>query len=100
MASGEDSIKRKCVKYLKKIQMQERLWFYCPSDKFYSGIPDILLCFRSKFYWTELKTANGTVSPIQAWTHSEICLAGGFGMICRSFDEFKDFIEMLLKKED
>lgn len=89
--TDEDKLKRKCVGWLKKFETKD-VWFYCPTDHFYSGIPDIIMCIKGFFVFIELKTSIGKVSKIQDWTHGRLWSAGARGMVCRSFDEFKDFV--------
>lgn len=91
----EDRLKRRCNEWIKKEKAAGRLqqlWYYCATDKFYSGIPDYLLCARGRFGWVELKTPKGTVKPIQTWTHDQIRAAEGQGKVCRTVDEFKTFV--------
>lgn len=89
---NEDALKRKCVNWMKK-NAPPQFWFYCPTDHFYSGIPDIIFCALGRFGAVELKALKGKVSPIQGWTHTQIEKAGGqVFKECRSFDEFKKFI--------
>lgn len=88
----EDRLKRKCQKWLKELCKSRGVWFYCPTDKFRSGIPDFIICVYGKFIWAELKSERGKVSPIQAWTHDELVHAGAHGIVARSLDEFKEFV--------
>lgn len=90
----EDGLKRKCVSWMKKNPPQD-FWFYCPTDHFYSGIPDIIFCARGKFGAAELKKPGGRTgpTPIQTWTHDQIEKAGGRILReCRSVEDFKFFI--------
>jgi hypothetical protein len=88
---NEDDLKRKCVNWMKKNPPAD-FWFYCPTDHFYSGIPDVIFCARGLFGSTELKTPKGKVTPIQDWTHKQIQAAGGRNRVCRSIEEFRAFV--------
>ncbi len=93
---NEDDLKRKCVSWMKK-DVPLEFWFYSPTDHFYSGIPDIIFCAAGKFGAVELKMPKGKVTPIQEWTHGEIKKAKGGIAVCRSFEEFKDFVMSFYK---
>jgi hypothetical protein len=88
---NEDDLKRKCVSWMKK-DAPPWLWFYSATDRYYSGIPDIIFCARGRFGWVELKMPKGKVTPIQQWTHNQMMSAGAQGAVCRSFEEFKEFV--------
>ena len=90
---SEDKLKRKCVSWLKKEHPD--VWFYCPTDHFYSGIPDFIICNKGKFIAVELKTPTGKTTKIQDWTHERIKKSGGIVYVFRSFDVFKIFISSL-----
>lgn len=87
---SEGDLKRKCVAFLKK--NYPGMWFYCPADRFRSGIPDILMCSEGDLMWAELKDKRGRVSAIQEWTHHLLKSAGAAGCVIRSLEEFKEFL--------
>lgn len=98
---SEDNLKRKCVKIAKKIQNDyaPNFWFYCPTDRFYSGIPDILMCWKGRWGAVELKTERGKVTPIQEHTLKTLDSAGCMTSVCRSGQEFYIFLMTLIQKE-
>lgn len=76
-------------RYLKTIPY---LWYYKASDKWTSGIPDLIICYKGKFIGIELKTAKGKVSKIQEFVGKKICAAGCVFAVCRSLKEVKEVI--------
>lgn len=55
-----------------------------------SGVPDILIVWRGKCYWIELKRAKGgRVSDAQIETHAELDKAGSNVAVCRSWGEIQ-----------
>lgn len=97
-AVNEDVLKRKCVSWMKK-DPPEEFWFFCPTDHFYSGIPDVIFCARGRFGSVELKMPKGKVTPIQAWTHDQISKAAGGIAVCRSLDEFKEYVTSFYQQQ-
>lgn len=92
---NEDDLKRKCVKWMKALELTHPFWFYSPTDHFYSGIPDTIFCAKGKFGAVELKKPGGKKgpTPIQVWTHDKIEKSGGRVLReCRDLDTFKEFI--------
>lgn len=98
----EDDLKRKCVNWMKK-SPPPNFWYFCPTDHFYSGIPDVIFCALGRFGAVELKHPRGKKEPskIQLWTHGEIEKACGkvYGE-CRSFEDFKTFVMSFYKSVD
>lgn len=64
-----------------------RAWVYHPSDRWRTGVPDLLVCAEGRFLAIEVKTARGTVAPIQEATLTAIRCAGGIGWVIRSVKE-------------
>jgi len=76
------------LKILKKLKDHYRdAWVYKVSDRFRSGIPDIIICYRGRFVAIELKTPKGFATPLQLHTLKEINRYGGTACICRSWQE-------------
>lgn len=94
---SEDILKRQCRKIANEFKREhpDDFWFYCPTDKFYSGIPDILCCYKGRWGAAELKTPKGKVTQLQAHTISEIQKAGGIVAVPRSAQDFRDFLIQL-----
>lgn len=60
-----------------------RAWVYKASDRFRSGVPDILICLRGVFCAIELKI-NSKVTKLQEYELAKIEAAGGRCGVCRS----------------
>ncbi len=56
------------------------------------GVPDLLLVWRGKVNWIEVKTTSGSVSPIQAHIHQVWVENGAKGTIARSAEEIIEFV--------
>ena len=65
------------------------------------GVPDLLVCCNGFFLGIELKAENGKPSELQLWNLKQIDNAGGFGIVLypHQFDDFKAWIEQLMKVE-
>ncbi len=94
---SEDALKRKCVKIAKEFKQtnHDDFWFYCPTDRFYSGIPDILCCFKGLWGACELKTATGKVTPLQTNTLDQLRKAGAVISVSRSAEDFRCFLNQI-----
>lgn len=53
------------------------------SDKWYSGMPDVMQICDGQVFFYELKSKNGVVSEIQKQTHNELRRAGAYVDIVR-----------------
>ena len=62
-----------------------------------SGIPDLLVCFKSYFLGIELKAPNGKPSELQLYNLRQINKAEGISILLypNDFEQFKQFIEQL-----
>ena len=87
----EAALRRAVLRNIK--QRYPQAWLYCPSDRWRSGVPDILCCISGHLYAWELKTARGIVSPIQAATLARIRRAGGRAMVMRRGEELSQFLQ-------
>ncbi len=88
MATLESSLKETCLAYLKK--RYPDVWVVKISDRWISGIPDLIVCNNGRFMAFELKAERGVVSRIQQATIERIRKAGGFAAVIRSLDELKE----------
>jgi len=86
----ESDLKRKVLKFLKATYPEA--WIYAPSDKFYSGIPDILMLDMRHLIAIELKIEGKKAEPIQSYVLRQIKKAGGAGAVCHSLEEVKVFL--------
>jgi len=66
---------------------------YKAADRFTSGIPDLLICWKGGFYAIELKVGFNKATPIQEYVMREIKRAGGQVSVCRSVEDVKQFFE-------
>lgn len=67
-------------------------WVWKTSDRFTSGIPDLLIINMGCHIFIELKTGAGSVKPIQEFTIGQIKKSGGQAFVCRSVAEVKEVI--------
>lgn len=88
----ETKLKNQVIKYLKTL---EGCWYYKSSDRFTSGIPDLLICFRGHFVALELKAPKGKVSKLQSHTLAAIGDAKGSTSVCKTLLEVKTLFEEL-----
>lgn len=86
----ESQFKCKVVKLLKA--ELPGAWIYHPSDKWVSGIPDLLICYHGKFAAIELKVGNNKPTALQLHTLKLISAAGGATAVCWTMDEVKNFL--------
>lgn len=61
-----------------------------------SGVPDILVVYRGRPIFIELKTKTGAVRPSQKWVHDKLTQAGAVVTVCRSLEDVQDFLSMLM----
>lgn len=57
-----------------------------------AGIPDIICCYRGRFYGLEVKTEVGKPTKLQKATIRKINEAGGTAVVVRSVDEVKNIL--------
>lgn len=57
------------------------------------GIPDIICCYRGRFYGFEVKTETGRPTELQKATIRKINRAGGTAAIVRSVDDVRRILE-------
>lgn len=57
-----------------------------------AGIPDIICCYRGRFYGFEVKTEDGEPTELQKATIRKIQKAGGTALVVRSVDEVRAVI--------
>lgn len=83
----ESKIQSKILKYLKGAYPSA--YIVKISDRFISGIPDILMIEDSYIYFFEVKTPRGRVSKIQEYTMDKIQKAGGNCYVVRSVEDVR-----------
>lgn len=57
-----------------------------------AGIPDVICCYRGRFYGFEVKTDTGEPTELQKATIRKIQKAGGTALVVRSVDEVRAVI--------
>ena len=72
-----------------------RAFVYKISDRFYSGIPDILVIIGGMPMFMEVKTKVGKVSKIQQYTLDKIRMAGCPAEVVRTIDEAAEFVRRI-----
>lgn len=77
-------------KYLK---MQKDTWFYKASDRYTSGIPDIIACVNGKFVAIELKGDGYHPTAVQTMKIGKIMSSGGIAGVCYSLEDVKNLVE-------
>ena len=80
----ETQLKVKVLKHIKR--KYPNAWCYKTSDKFRSGVPDLLVLYKGKLLAMELKSAKGKTSKLQDWTLAQILIAGGKIGVCSTID--------------
>lgn len=79
MTTPESKVKRKVTKALKEIGAY---YFYPATGGFgKSGVPDVVACYRGRFFGIECKAGGNKPTALQAKNLSEIEEAGGFSMV-------------------
>ena len=76
------------TKILKAIKTNYPLAFcYKVCDRFTSGIPDILACYKGYFIGLELKVYPNKTSKIQEYVMKQIKASKGYAVICYSVED-------------
>ena len=61
-----------------------------------SGVPDLVVIYKGRAIYIELKTAKGAVRPSQRWAHERLTLAGAIVTVCRSVEEVEGFLAQVI----
>jgi len=86
----ESELKKKVLRMLKS--EFPHVWFYKVSDKFCSGLPDIIMCFNGHLVGLELKRPGAKPRPLQVLILEKIRKAGGFAMCSDNLDQCHHFL--------
>ena len=62
-----------------------------------AGIPDIICCYKGRFYGFEVKTEDGKPTELQKAMIRKIQKAGGTALVVRSVDEVRAVINVSLQ---
>lgn len=60
-----------------------------------AGVPDFLFLWRSRLWGVELKLEDGVVREVQRDCHTDITLAGGGVIVCRSLESVQEWARMV-----
>jgi len=91
---SEASLTKKVKDFLDSFPKHE-LWYYKASDRFTSGVPDFIVCYRGEFVAIELKDTNKKPKPIQEYTMRCIDNAQGCTIWTDNFEDVKNFFKNL-----
>jgi len=89
----ELQFKIKVLKYLKK--ELPGAFIYHPSDRFQSGIPDLLILHHGIFAAIELKIKNNQATKLQLVVLQRIGAAGGITRICWDMAGIKEVVQKI-----
>ena len=83
----ETQFKTKAVRFLKR--ELPGAWIYHPTDRWVSGIPDLLILYGGWFFAIELKVGNNKSSKLQLVTLKRIGNAGGYCWTSWTMDDIR-----------
>ena len=89
---SETDIVKAILRYLKTVD-QCFCWKEHGGMYGTAGIPDIICCYRGRFYGFEVKTETGRSTELQKATIRKINRAGGTAAIVRSVDDVRRILE-------
>jgi Holliday junction resolvase len=81
----EKNIVNKILKYLKSLDG----CFCFKHNGLTAGIPDIICCYKGRFFAFEVKNETGRVTNLQKAIIEKLNRAGGVAVVVRSVDEVK-----------
>jgi len=84
------------VKGASRLNLQMAM-VYLKDEGLQTGVPDLVLMYNGKAYGIELKTNTGTLSDKQVKVHEAWKKQGIDTFIVRTFEEFKELIENIVK---
>lgn len=87
----ENRIQSGIVRFLRK---QKDCWVYPTCDRFTVGVPDILGCFKGRFFALEVKKPTGRLSKIQAYQLDKVRNAGGIAARVDSLEDAKEALDI------
>ena len=82
----------------KWLDTQNDLYYWKASDRFTSGIADIIVCVQGQFVALELKDDKGKLSANQKLFAKKVKAAGGTWAECRTVQDAIDAINATRKK--
>ena len=86
----EKTVQSKIIKYLEK----KGAWVVKIISCNKNGCPDLLVCYKGKFYGFEVKRSDGRgkVSPLQIYRIKQINDCGGKAYVVKSVEEVKKIL--------
>lgn len=79
----------------KKLDSVDGLWYYKVSDRFTSGIPDFIVCYKGRLGALELKAPKKKATELQKITLDRIFRAGGVVSVADCDEKVDEFINQL-----
>lgn len=95
LSMTEQQFQTKLIKWL----FDNKIFAFKVVNATTAGHTDITACINGVFVGIEVKAENGTVSPLQEYTHKRLLKSGGVVIVVRpsQFDEFKNFMTDMKK---
>ena len=93
---NESRFKCAAVKAIKK--ELPGVWVYHPSDRWNSGVPDLLVLWEGQFAAIELKVGRNKATRLQEVVMGRIRVAGGIAAVCRDLTEVRAVLETLKRR--
>tara|TARA_R110002126_G_scaffold276811_1_gene422557 strand:- start:215 stop:514 length:300 start_codon:yes stop_codon:yes gene_type:complete len=96
MMTPEKKVKTKVVEILKELGVY---YFYASTGGYgASGVPDIIGCYKGKFFGIECKAGKGKPTALQEKNIAQIIAQGGLAIVVNE-DNIEDVNELLRKIE-
>ena len=89
----ETKLKNKIMRAIR--QRYPYAWIWKISDRFRSGVPDLLVIYRGYNIFIEIKTPKGRISAIQRHTMQEMQAAGGRVFVARSVGDVLEIFSQI-----
>ena len=90
VGNTETQLKKQVTKYLKTVP---GLWFYHPADRWITGIPDFIICYKGRFIAIELKIEGKSLNKMQEYILNKIQWAEGKIGTAHNVEEVKEIID-------
>ena len=96
MMTPEKKVKMKVVEILKELGVY---YFYASTGGYgASGVPDIIGCYKGKFFGIECKAGKGKPTALQEKNIAQIIAQGGIAIVVNE-DNIEDVNELLRQIE-
>ena len=93
---NESRFKCAAVKAIKK--ELPGAWVYHPSDRWNSGVPDLLILWEAQFAAIELKVGRNKATRLQEVVLGRIRDAGGFTAVCYDLGQVRAVLAMMIRR--